>query len=182
MKGPKPKGPSDPSGPSVFLSHARADQARAMEFYNLLALDGFDPWIDKVSLVAGQHWEVEIARAVRASDCVIVLLSKNSVDHRGYVQKEISLALEAASREPEHSIYVLPVGLDNSPIPDRLSHLHLVTIEEPPDLLGEKYLAIQRALMVRAAQLSDRYDVSDLEGDRRWATGKHNFVRLKKRP
>jgi len=159
-------------GPSVFVSYARSDQAIAIEFYHLLGLDGFKPWIDKFNLIAGQRWESEIDRAVKESDCVVVLLSKESVDHRGYVQKEISLALEAASRETEEGIFVLPLCLDESPVPNRLTHLHSVRSSEPPQLIGARYLAVQRAVLMRAGQLGERYDVRSLTDHLRFSTPK----------
>src|SRR5262249_20518781 len=80
------------------------------------------------------------------------------------------LALDIADREPEYAIYVLPVCLDDSPVPDRLTHLQWVREEEPKNFIGMKYLAIQRALLVRANQLLKKFDVSELPAYPSWDT------------
>jgi len=62
---------------------------------------------------------------VRAVDVVLVCLSRSSVDRPGYAQKEIKPALDAADEQPESSIFPIPVKLEECPMPDRLSRLHL---------------------------------------------------------
>ena len=56
--------------------------------------------------------EVEIPKAIRASDYILIFLSKTSVAKRGYVQKEFKLALEVLREIPEGTIYAIPVRLD----------------------------------------------------------------------
>lgn len=50
----------------------------------------------EVVLVAGQNWELEIQRAARASDIVLVCLSSESVTKAGFMQREIKQALDVA--------------------------------------------------------------------------------------
>jgi hypothetical protein len=44
---------------------------------------------------------VEISKAIRNSDAIIICLSKASVLKEGYVQKEIKSALDIAEEKPE---------------------------------------------------------------------------------
>jgi TIR domain len=60
----------------VFLCHARSDATAVRALYNRLVRDGVDAWIDKEKLLPGQDWELEIRKAVRESDVVVVCLSK----------------------------------------------------------------------------------------------------------
>jgi hypothetical protein len=62
---------TEPNPLSVFLAHAKEDKPLVLEIYHLLRLDGFLPWVDKENLVPGHHWELEIQKAVRASNVVI---------------------------------------------------------------------------------------------------------------
>ena len=78
----------------------------------------------------GQDWNLEIARAVKTADCVVVCLSKTSVNKEGYVQKEISFALDAAQEKPEGAIFLIPVRLEHCQPPARLERWHYVDLFE----------------------------------------------------
>src|SRR5512145_120694 len=96
----------------VFLCHASQDKPIVRELYQrLLAEDWIEPWLDEEKLLPGQDWDMEIEKAVRASDAVVVCLSTNSVDKEGYVQHEIRLVLRIASYKPENTIFVIPIRL-----------------------------------------------------------------------
>lgn len=115
-------------GRSVFLCHSTEDKEAVRDVYFQLRNDGLNPWLDEKSLRAGQDWKSEINKAIRNSIAVIVCLSTKSIDKTGFVQKEIRIALDAADERPEGTIYVIPVRLEECPVPDRLSHLHYVDI------------------------------------------------------
>lgn len=115
----------------VFLCHASENKLAAIELYDWLESAGASPWLDKKKLLPGQDWELEIRRAVRASDVVLVLSSQKSVTKAGYVQKEIKIALDEADKQPEGAIYIIPVRLEACQLPDRLSHVQWVDLYEP---------------------------------------------------
>jgi hypothetical protein len=73
----------------VFISYAREDSEAANRLYNDLKMRGLDPWLDTQSLLAGQNWKRSIKEALRTSRYFIPLLSSNSVEKIGYVQKEL---------------------------------------------------------------------------------------------
>jgi hypothetical protein len=52
---------------------------------------------------------------------VLVCLSDDSLNKRGYIQKEIKFALDAADEMPEGTIFIIPVRLTPCEVPDRLS-------------------------------------------------------------
>lgn len=114
----------------VFLCHASENKLAAIELYDWLESASASPWLDKKKLLPGQDWELEIRRAVRASDVVLVLSSQKSVTKAGYVQKEIKIALDEADKQPEGAIYIIPVRLEACQPPDRLSHVQWVDLYE----------------------------------------------------
>jgi hypothetical protein len=63
------------------------------DLYKHLRADGVDAWLDAENLIAGQNWQVEIPKAIRESDVVIVCLSEKSINKERYVQKEINSPL-----------------------------------------------------------------------------------------
>jgi hypothetical protein len=106
---------------SVFLCHSKKDKEKVQELYDLLSVQpGIDPWFDQVKLLPGVNWDLEIAKAVKSADVVIVCLSKKSLTKDGYVHKEIKLALDIAERKPEGTIYIIPVKLEDCDLPARL--------------------------------------------------------------
>ena len=104
----------------VFLCHSKEDKPAVRTLYKRLLSEGVDPWLDEEKLLAGQEWELEIQRAVKQSDAVIVCLSATSVTKTGYIQKEIRYALDIADEQLEGAIFVIPLKLEKCEVPDRL--------------------------------------------------------------
>jgi hypothetical protein len=135
----------------VFLCHASEDKARVHTLYRNLVADGYDPWIDEHDILPGQDWQREIKKAVRRADIVLVCLSSSSITKTGYVQKEIREVLDVADLQPEDTIFVIPVKLEECVVPDRLAKWQWV------DLFKRNgYEHLITALRVRAATLRHR--------------------------
>ncbi|MCL4295323.1 MAG: SUMF1/EgtB/PvdO family nonheme iron enzyme [Anaerolineae bacterium] len=115
----------------IFLCHASADKEVVRELYHRLLADGFEPWLDEEDLLPGQKWQLEIPKAVRSADLVIVCLSRQSITKAGYVQKEIRFALEVAEQQPEESIFLIPLRLEDCIVPEMLREWHWVDFFHP---------------------------------------------------
>jgi hypothetical protein len=85
----------------------------AKRIYQDLKRYGLDVWFDNESLLPGQGWENEIEKAIEASKYFLVLLSSKGMSERGYVHKEIRLALNIFDRCPEDEIFMIPIRLDD---------------------------------------------------------------------
>lgn len=133
----------------VFLCHSKDDKPKVRELYHRLVADGFDAWLDEEKLLPGQEWDLEIRKAVRASDVVVVCLSKDSVTKAGYVQKEIRFALDVADQQPEGTIFIIPARLEDCQVPNRLNRWQWVNLFEKT---GIKKLV--QALKLRTKRLS----------------------------
>lgn len=132
----------------VFLCHASGDKPAVTKLYDRLVKDGIDAWLDKEKLIPGQDWRVEIPKAVKNSDVVIVCLSSQSVTKEGFVQKEIRFALDAADEKPDGTIFIIPTRLENCTVPDRISRFHWVDL-----FLDDGYERLFKALIIRATEL-----------------------------
>jgi len=129
----------------VFLCHSSGDKPAVIELYKRLVKDGIDAWLDKEKLIPGQDWQVEISKAVKNSDIILVCLSSQSVTKEGFVQKEIKFALDVADEKPEGIIFIIPVRLENCDVPERISKFHWV------DLFSDDgYERLLKALQIRA--------------------------------
>jgi len=99
----------------VFISHASADAASAVEVRDLLQQLGYATWIAPDDLVGASSWAEQILAAVGRCHALVVLISDaaNKSDH---VAREVSIAAEAgkpivplrlAAVEPDGSLRYL---------------------------------------------------------------------------
>jgi hypothetical protein len=130
---------------SVFISHASQDQDVALQLGQRLEADGFDPWQYEDRLLPGMDWNLEIQKAMRASDAILVCFSSLSVRKEGYIQREYKKALDYRDEKPEGAIYVIPVRLDDCDMPFEFQQIQYV---DYPDGYGK----IVAALKQRQAQ------------------------------
>jgi hypothetical protein len=103
--------------PKVFISYAREDLEIAKQIFTFLRQNNLTPWLDKLNLLPGQDWELEIQKAIEASDYIIICLSRYSVTKRGYIQKEFRKALSVLETLPDGDIYIIPIRLDECEVP-----------------------------------------------------------------
>lgn len=110
---------------SVFISYAREDASYAHALYLELKASGFDPWMDKPpppyqndGLKHGQRWKSVIRSRLKASDLIVLILSRVSVAKRGVVRYEFRLALELMAELPDEDVLVVPVRVDDCRVPD----------------------------------------------------------------
>lgn len=108
----------------IFISYARPDRDAAVEIYDALAKKGFSPWMDCKKLLGGQNWDFEIERALSKSEIVIALVSPNSVDRRGYLQRELRVAFDKMREKLVDDIFIVPVLHDTTEIPENFKSFH----------------------------------------------------------
>lgn len=114
--------------------------------------------MDEKKILPGQDFDLEIKRAIRSTDAIIVVLSKNSVSKEGYIQKELKLALDALAEKPEGDIFLIPALLEECHIPEKLRYLHYVDLRQVDS--GKKLLA---ALDARALSKEKKQHVASSE-------------------
>ncbi|KPA14459.1 Toll-Interleukin receptor domain protein [Candidatus Magnetomorum sp. HK-1] len=113
------------SNKKIFISYERGDFEIASRLYYDLKKHGLSPWLDKIDLFVGQNWKLAIKKAIRESDYFLALLSRNSISKKGYVQKELKIALEMLDELVESDIFIIPVRLDECrPNDQKLQDIH----------------------------------------------------------
>ncbi len=138
----------------IFLCHSSGDKTEVRNLYQRLSSDGFDPWLDEEKLLPGQEWKVEIPKAVQTSDVVIVCLSHKAINKAGYVQKEIKFALDKAEEQPEGTIFLIPLKLEECDVPERLQRWHWVNLFEE-----KGHERLMRSLQMRAETITSGSDL-----------------------
>ena len=132
----------------VFLCHAKDDKPTARDLYRFLLKNGVDAWLDEEKLLPGQDWQLEISKALRETDAIVVCLSKRSITKEGFVQKEIRFALDRAAEMPEGTIFIIPARIEECEVPNSLKQWHWL------DLFGERGdERLIRGLSARAEKL-----------------------------
>jgi hypothetical protein len=103
--------------PKVFLAYVQEDAAAAERLYHDLRRHGLDPWLDRKKLLPGQNWPRSIERAIELADYFLACLSRRAVLKRGCFQSELRYALDCARRVPLEETYLIPVRLEECPVP-----------------------------------------------------------------
>lgn len=119
----------------VFLSYASEDKNKVQRLCKRLKKAGFDPWLDKERLLPGQDWNLEIEKAQRSSDAILLCFSKRSVKKEGYVHREYKRAIKFQEEKPEGTIFIIPVRLDGCELPSYIQELQWVDYPEQYDRL-----------------------------------------------
>jgi len=119
----------------IFLSHASQDKRQVRTLYKRLQEDGFDPWLDEERLLPGQDWDLEIEKALRLSDAILLCFSSLSVAKEGYIQREYKRAMRYLEEKPEGTIYVIPVRLDDCELPHFIREIQWVDYPDDYDKL-----------------------------------------------
>lgn len=113
----------------VFISYARENKDIAERLYMSLREKEINVWLDTKCLKPGANWKFEINKAIRNARYYILLVSKFSVNKRGFVQKEIREALDVLGEFARDQIFIIPVRVDNTlPIDDELLNLNWVDL------------------------------------------------------
>jgi hypothetical protein len=105
---------SEESRNHVFLCHSSVDKPFVRLLAHDLAERGIQVWLDEWELRVGDSLRERIEQAILQSGWLAVVISHASVGS-AWVQREISAAL--TDELERRSVFVLPVILDDAPIP-----------------------------------------------------------------
>jgi outer membrane protein assembly factor BamB len=92
--------------PNVFIGYAKEDHAFACEVYQGLKAAAMLPWMDRppeafaLEALPGHDRPLQIEQRLGEADCVVLILSRASIEKQGFVQGEFRLALHAVGRRP----------------------------------------------------------------------------------
>jgi hypothetical protein len=154
----------------IFCSYASPDKSRIVPYVDGLEDRNFDVWVDFRKLKAGQDWDREIKRALSKAVIIIAFVSSNSINRRGYVQRELKLALDKYNEKLSGDIYLIPVLLDEEiGVPDDIQHLQCVKVWETAavEQIDE---AIRHQLSVLGASVRETQEKSKI----RWSLDRYH--------
>ena len=103
-----------PEAPVVFLCHAHQDKDVAERLAAHLRRNGIGTWLDKENLRGGARWDDEIKRALNSDVQYVVVIQSAALSrqYEGYVNMELSLALERQKKFQRNRAFLIPVVID----------------------------------------------------------------------
>lgn len=135
----------------VFISYAQEDIEAAQRLYQNLKDSRLEPWLDREDLLPGEKWKDAIKHAIEDSRYFVALFSSNSVEARGYVQKQLKEALDILDEFPSEDIFIIPVRLSDCNISeDKIKELYIV------DLFPDWANGIERILKAMKIDIKNR--------------------------
>lgn len=153
----------------IFICYAREDFQRAQDLYKKLAEHGFNPWMDKIDLLAGQKWRPAIEKAIHNADFFLLLLSRHSIKKRGFVQREIKAAFDFWQDKLADDIYLIPIMLEAlqwSEAPDEISQFQWVEFYSPTGweqlIKALEYEATRRGIVIVPADTNPPVVIAEL--------------------
>ena len=116
----------DASQPKAFISHATEDKARFVtEFATALRAGGIDAWVDEWEIQAGDSLVDKVfAHGIDRASVFVVVISDVSVT-KPWVREELDAGMV---RRISAGTKVIPVLLDDVPVPAALQHLRYVSV------------------------------------------------------
>jgi hypothetical protein len=93
--------------PRVFISYSHDDKQSVLDLYHRLKESSVELWLDQFELSPGVLFQETIEKALRTSDAVLMVLSKNS-DRSTWISFEGSFFYGRSGNRP-----IIPVVLDD---------------------------------------------------------------------
>jgi hypothetical protein len=108
---------------SVFISYSHVDRDIVLAAIAIQRELDFAAWTDFRNIPAGSNWSERIDQAISNADLLVLCWTASSASSR-FVRREWEAALQ-------HGTRVIPVLLDETPLPDELAHIQALTMLRP---------------------------------------------------
>ncbi|MFI4997752.1 MAG: toll/interleukin-1 receptor domain-containing protein, partial [Hyphomicrobiales bacterium] len=129
----------------VFISYSRRDcGAFAEELLAGLELVGFEPFLDRHDIAAGEDWETRLAGLIQAADTIVYVVSPEAVR-----SERCAWEVEKATSLAKRLIPVVAIAVTEAEVPESLKRLNYIFFNEPHSFaraLGELSSALRTDL------------------------------------
>jgi hypothetical protein len=106
--------------PRIFVSHSSKDKTFVRRLVDVLSAFSLNVWYDDWEIGVGDSIVDKVFDGLAASDTLVIVLSKSSVESR-WVKEELTVAV--MRRLSEQNIRIMPVLVDDCEIPTTLKHI-----------------------------------------------------------
>lgn len=143
----------------IFLSSSNKDKSHPLVqklIYDLQSAR-FLMWRDDLFLAPGQNWTEQISRAISNSRFFIFIHSENTSK---WAISELRAAI--AHQFNKQDYFILPVKIDNTPIPNDLSNLFFADLRDYSNAINQIY---QRILKEEEKSDIVNFDIDEIQED-----------------
>jgi len=134
----------------IFFSYARPDRDRVAPYYSDLNDNSYNVWMDFHEIKGGQNWDLEINQAMDSAAIIVAFISNNSVNKRGYLQKELRIAFEKYREKLIDDIFIIPVMLDDIEIPSVVKSFQVISERD-----GNSINSLKESISAQLARLGE---------------------------
>ena len=146
-------------GPNVFIAHNRRDMEIAARIAEALEYEDLRPKIAAWEVTPGDSFVEWMEKRLRESNFLILVWSKNAAES-DWVRREWAFFLPRFVTDP--SIKIIPIRLDEEPLPALLSDLVCIEFSSNmKDLMNEILVAVYG----RGARKSHREKLAEAQND-----------------
>lgn len=110
----------------VFISYSRRDEDFAQELLVGLQLQGFEPYLDKHDIAAGEAWETRLGRLIESADTVVFVISPDAV-----ASQRCAWEVEQAVALNKRLLPIVWKRVDEALVPTRLKQLNYIFFDRP---------------------------------------------------
>jgi len=139
----------------IFLAHSTKDKEIVNEIHDKLGENVEKIWLDEYEFVTGDHLKHKAEEAIKTSDLAIICWSKNVDNSKGFIKKEIEIIRQEAQKRSTGSLYILPIILDDTPVPDYLKNLFHESWTKDKDINGTRKAIAKKWEEVRKSKKVD---------------------------
>jgi len=110
----------------VFISYSRRDAEFAEELLAGLQLVGFEAYLDKHDVAAGEDWETRLGRLIEAADTVVFVISPTSI-----VSRRCAWEVERTDTLKKRLLPIVWRPVDEALVPPPLKRLNYIYFDRP---------------------------------------------------
>jgi hypothetical protein len=144
----------------VFISYSRKDEDFAQELLAGLELAGFEPYLDKHDIAAGEDWEVRLGRLIEAADTVVFVISPDAV-----ASERCAWEVERTETLKKRLLPIVWRQVEAAKVPVRLKRLNYIYFDKPHSF-GPSAAALATALRTDLEWIREHTRIG--EAVRRW--------------
>jgi len=145
----------------VFVSYSRVDKAFAADLVLGLTACGFEPYIDREDIAAGEVWEKRLEGLISEADTIVYVISPESV-----ASKQCSWELATSLRLSKRVLPVVWRPVDDSATPADLAKLNYIFFSGEQRTFAAGLAELAQALRVDIGWIREHTRLGELAG--RW--------------
>jgi hypothetical protein len=124
----------------VFVSYSRKDEDFAEELVAGLQASGFQPYLDKRDIAAGEDWEARLGRLIESADTVVFVISADSV-----ASERCAWEIERTANLKKRLLPVVWRSVEDTKVPQALKQLNYIFFDKPHSF-GPSLASLSNAL------------------------------------